>query len=394
MTMRRLFLPFLALTLALSGCGKKGNVLAKVDGKDVTQAEFDAYLKNKHVSAADAARRDRSFQEYLDRAALASVIEKEKVLDQVDIDAEVDEFRRELLISRYFDRFLDQKVTDGAIKNYYDQHAANYEQRKVHVAHILIRVNQKASAEEKKAKRTTAEGVAAKLAAGESFEELAKSASDDHISGAKGGDLGWIREGSIDAELSKRAFAMKAGTLSEVFETPFGFHILKVIEEPKTIRKPYAAVMGDIRYQLRNEAKEAELKRLKDKVRISKKNPYKFDPASVPSAKPRSPIVPTLPDQESSGVAPVAVTGAMRPLAPQEAPALAVPTPSAAPSAVAPAQEPVKQADKPEAAKPKATKAPAAKPAAAAPVAAVAPVAPAPAEPPAVPAEAPAAPAP
>jgi peptidyl-prolyl cis-trans isomerase C len=86
--MRRFFLPLFALTLALSGCGKKGNVLASVDGKDVTQAEFDAYLKNKHVSAADAARRDRAFQDYLDRSALSAVIEKEKLLDKQDIDAE------------------------------------------------------------------------------------------------------------------------------------------------------------------------------------------------------------------------------------------------------------------------------------------------------------------
>ncbi|HXK18940.1 MAG TPA: peptidylprolyl isomerase [Polyangiaceae bacterium] len=391
--MRRLVTPILLLALGLTGCGKKVNVLAKIDGAPVTQPEFDGYLKSKHISAADAARRDRAFEEYLERAALASVIEKEKLLDQQDVDAEVDEFRRELLISRYFDRFLDDKVTDGAIKNYYDAHAATYEQRKVHVAHILVRVNQKASPQEKQAKRTTADGIAAKLGGGDSFEELAKTLSDDHISGVKGGDLGWIREGSIDPELSKRAFTMKAGSVSEPFETPFGFHILKVLEEAKTIRKPYATVASDIRYQLRGEAKEAELKRLQAKARVSKANAYVFDPASVPSAKPaRSGIVPTLPGAESElppgSPSPLTQT---EPGSPANAPALTVPTVLSAAPAAAVVPKPTTAPSAEKAAKPagKPTKA---KPGAAAPTA-PAPAAPAPPAPaPEAPAEAPPAP--
>lgn len=384
------FLLATALLLSLGCQSKKANVLASVDGKDVTQAEFDAYLKAKHVSAADAARRDRAFQEYLDRAALASVIEKQKLLDAQDIEAEVAEFRRELVISRYFDRFLDDKVNDGAIKNYYDAHLATYEQRKAHVAHILVRVSQKASAEEKQAKRTTVEGVAAKLNSGEAFEELAKTLSDDRISGQKGGDLGWIREGSIDPELSKRAFSMKAGSVSEPFETPFGFHILKVIEEAKAIRKPYAAVMSDIRYQLRSETKEAELKRLQGLARVTKKSAYKFDANAVSSAKPtRAPIVPTLPGAESESLltpSPTQATGA-----PQVPPALNLPTAlsvAPVPAAPVPSAKPA-AGGKPAAAKPVGGKHAGMKPAAA-PAAPPAPVAAPPlAEPPV---EAPAAP--
>lgn len=377
--MKRHFSLVLLLALSLTGCGKKTNVLATVDGKDVTQPEFDGYLKARHISAADAARRDRSLQEYLDRAALASVIEKQKLLDAQGIDAEVAEFRRELLVSRYFDRFLDEKVTDVAIKNYYDAHVANYEQHKVHAAHILVRLSQKASTEEKQAKRTTADGIAAKLASGESFEELAKTLSDDHISGVKGGDLGWIREGSIDAELSKRAFAMKAGSVSEPFETPFGFHILKVLEESKTIRKPYAAVVSDIRYQLRGEAKEAELKRLQGLAKVSKKGAYVFDPKTAPSAKATNrAIVPTLPSAESPAVLAPVLADAAAP-SPTNAPALTVPTMASAAVGAAPTP------------KPTASDRPSSKPLRVKPAAAPAPAVPA-AAPPAPPAEAPSAP--
>jgi peptidyl-prolyl cis-trans isomerase C len=72
---------------------------------------------------------------------------------------------------------------------------------------------------------------------------------------------------------------MKAGDVSEPFLTDFGFHIVKVIEAPQDVTKPLNALKGDIRYQLRNQSKKAETKRLLDiagykaKAPISESNP-------------------------------------------------------------------------------------------------------------------------
>ena len=60
--------------------------------------------------------------------------------------------------------------------------------------------------------------------------------------------------------------------MSEPFETPFGFHVVKLIDGPKVVKRPFDAVAGDIRYQLRNKAKQAEIERLKGKVVIELKN--------------------------------------------------------------------------------------------------------------------------
>ena len=280
----RAFALVLLVAVGVPGCKKKSSELATINGRNVPQAEFDSYLKLKHISPADATRRDRALDEYLDRVALSGVIEKERGFDKTGIEAELAEVRRELVLARYFDSFLEQKVTDEAVKNYYDANAKNYEQQKVHAAHILIRVNPKMSDEEKKAKRSTIQEIHGKLQSGQNFEELARTASEDRISGAKGGDLGWLREGSIAPEFSKQVFAMRAGSVSEPFETQFGFHIVKLIEEPKVVRKPFSAALGDIRYQLRAEAKEAELKRLKEKVSIKKKNPYQLDQKALAAA--------------------------------------------------------------------------------------------------------------
>jgi peptidyl-prolyl cis-trans isomerase C len=244
--------------------------LASVNGKTITQAEFDAYLKFKRLPATDESRREKLLDQYLEKEALAAVIEKESVLDQHRIKVELNEFRKEMLLSRYFETFLEKQVGDQEVENYYNTHASDFESRSVHVAHMLIRTNRKMGEIERKAKLTTAQEAYSKLRTGEPFEKVAEKYSEDKLSAKKGGDLGWIKEGSIDARFSKQAFSVPAGEISEPFETAFGFHVLKVIEGPKIVKQPLNLVKGSIRHQLRDKAKRAEMKRLLGLVDIKK----------------------------------------------------------------------------------------------------------------------------
>jgi peptidyl-prolyl cis-trans isomerase C len=256
-----------ALVVA-AGCSRKSDAtVAEVNGKAVTRAEWDAYVKFKRLSASEAAKAS-AMDGYLTRAGLADVIQQEKGLDSQLVQAELEEFRKELLISRYFEKYLADKVTDAAIQSYYDAHAQDYEDHKVHVAHILVRLNPKLSEEERKARLTTAHAAYSQIKAGKDFGAVAAEVSEDNVTAKNAGDLGWLREGSVDPAFSKRAFATAAGEVTEPFETPFGFHILKVLEAPQTIRKPLQAVRGDIRYQLRAQAKQAEMDRLLAKTEI------------------------------------------------------------------------------------------------------------------------------
>lgn len=258
------------LVCGLAGCGKKEEKIAAIDGQAVTQVEFDAFLKFKRLSAKDDQRRDALLDQYLTRAALAAAIEKTDVLDQAMIAAELEEFRKEMLISRYFETYLKDKAGEDAVRNYYKTHADEYKDTQVHVAHILIRTNPKMSEPERKAKLTTAQEVHSKIRAGEKFEDMAQAYSEDKVSAKRGGDLGWVRQGGIDAHFSKIAFELEEGGLSEPFETPFGYHVIKVLEAPRTVKRSFETVAGDIRYRLRNEAKKAELERLKASVKIEK----------------------------------------------------------------------------------------------------------------------------
>lgn len=262
------------LVAGLVGCkddGKeKNNSIATVNGRSITAGQFDKFLEFKRVPQKDEAKKARLLDQYLEREALAGVIEKKALLDNDLVQAELNEFKKEMLISRYFEKYLDEQVTEQAVTNYYNTKAAEYEEKKAHVAHILIRLNKTMSEEERQAKLTTAQEAYSKIRAGEDFSQIAATYSEDMISAKKGGDLGWVKEGSIDEHFSKTVFNMKEGDVSEPFETPFGFHIVALTEAPQVVKQPLKAVAGDIRYQLRNEAKKAEMERLLAEVKIKK----------------------------------------------------------------------------------------------------------------------------
>lgn len=273
---------FTSLLLLAAACGGRDEKpLATVGDEEITDQQFAAHLRFKNLTDRGEAQTAGALDEYVKRAALAQAIESSGRLDTGLIQAELEDFRREMLISRYFEQFLRTAVTDQAIRNYYDAHASEYEERKVHVAHVLIRTNRRMTDTERQAARTKAQEAYSALQSGRDFAEVAQAFSEDRVSSARGGDLGSIRQGAIDARFSELAFSTPVGQITEPFETPFGFHILKVIEAPQATRRPLEAVEGDIRYALRSQAKEAELRRLRESVEVqTRRGGYRAPPSA------------------------------------------------------------------------------------------------------------------
>jgi len=243
--------------------------VAQVNGRPISEKAFEAYLEVKRIPKDDEKRKARALDDYVQREALTDVILQQKLLPEDKIAAEVAEFRKQMVISRYFESYLRDKVTEQAIRNFYAAHPERFQSRKVHVAHVLIRTNPKMGPTEKQALLNKAQEVYGRAMAQEDFATLAGTYSDDIMSAKKGGDLGWIQEGAIDPAFSKAAFELKQGEVSQPVATPFGFHVMKVIEAAQVVKQPYEKVKGDIRFELRQQAKKAEMGRLEGLTKVT-----------------------------------------------------------------------------------------------------------------------------
>ena len=123
----------------------------------------------------------------------------------------------------------------------------------MHARHILVKVANDAGEPAKTAARKKAEDLLAKVRAGGDFAALARKNSDDPGSAAKGGDLGFFGRGTMTPAFESAAFALESGKVSDVVETPFGFHIIRTDEHKPGGVKPLDAVRDEIVQTLRGE---------------------------------------------------------------------------------------------------------------------------------------------
>lgn len=262
---KKISILIISTAILLTGCfdSSDNKTLAKINGETLTQQDLDAYLAVKRIPADQKKLVDDAFNKLLDREIQSSRIEEAGSFDKNTIDMEVAEFKRQLLISRYFERFIKENVSDDAVRNYYASNSDKYTAHQVKVAHVLIRTNRKMSENENKAALSTINEAYSKVMTGQPFADIATKYSDDKLSAKKNGELGWVKRGGIDPRFSDIAFKLKSGEVSKPFKTAYGYHIVKVLEEPKAVSQPFDSVKGNIRYQLRNEAKAAEIERLR-----------------------------------------------------------------------------------------------------------------------------------
>lgn len=101
-------------------------------------------------------------------------------------------------------------------------------EKQVRARHILVKVPSTASEEDKAAARKKAEALLARAKKGDDFAALAEAESDDPGSAKKGGDLGYNPKGRMVAPFDEAQFALKVGEISDVVESSFGFHVIKV----------------------------------------------------------------------------------------------------------------------------------------------------------------------
>jgi peptidyl-prolyl cis-trans isomerase D len=162
------------------------------------------------------------------------------------------------------------------------------------VSHILVAVPKDADAAAQKA----AEAKATKLAAdakapGADFAALASASSDDAVSKAQGGDLGWIAKGVMEKPFEDAVFAMKGGDISGPVRTEFGWHVLQVREVKGATQMTFEQAQP----QLAQEQAEADRERAFNEatsklVDLVNKNPTALEPAARDAGLPMQSLGP------------------------------------------------------------------------------------------------------
>ena len=143
------------------------------------------------------------------------------------------------------------EVDELAVQTLYDEQSLKYvtpEERRAR--HILIRLLPDADDAAVAAAQEKALAIETRLDTGESFEELAKELSEDPGSAANGGDLGFFGRGVMAPEFEDSVFELQKGERSQPVKSPFGFHIIELVEIKPEVATPLADVRDDLVKQL------------------------------------------------------------------------------------------------------------------------------------------------
>jgi peptidyl-prolyl cis-trans isomerase SurA len=145
------------------------------------------------------------------------------------------------------------KLSDDDVRNYYQTHPQEFGgEPEVHVRHVFLPLPEGASKADEQKVRAVGEKVLARLQAGEDFAKVAREVSKGP-SASDGGDLGWLRRGTIQKALEDAAFKLEPGKISGLVRAGPGLHVLKVEERRTGGGKKFEDVAEDIKNRLYEE---------------------------------------------------------------------------------------------------------------------------------------------
>ena len=178
-------------------------------------------------------------------------------LTESDVQAQIE---RGMAIQKLIDKEVTEKikVSDEETKAFYDKNPQLFQQpEQIKASHILIKVQADAPADQKAEARKKIEDVQQKVKKGEDFATLAKTYSEGP-SGPKGGDLGYFRRGQMVKPFEEAAFSLKPDETSEIVETQFGYHLIKVNDKKPAKKMTYAEVKDRLNEHLKKQKTDSE----------------------------------------------------------------------------------------------------------------------------------------
>jgi len=210
-------------------------------------------------------REIESIIENIKKQNLITEIELKEQLkkDNITYDNFVEGIKLNVLRSRVVTRVIspDVRVTDIMLKEYYGKHKDEYGDMEYHLKQIFIS-GQKADGSQRAANAYKL------LDQGKTFEDIAMEFSDDP-SGKQGGDIGFVKVEELLPALKESVKLLVPNTYTNVVQTPYGFHILKLIEIKKADIPPFETLKDKIHEQIVLQESEKRYNEYIDKLRQS-----------------------------------------------------------------------------------------------------------------------------
>lgn len=288
-------------------------VIAKVNGEPVTQGDVDqemAALLNRMgggrippemLEQYRSQFEPKAFEQIILKSQLREYAKKNNVtVNETDIDAAIkrissnfpseDEFKKKLAEQQMTLESLREEmrkdfILANAVEHYkaslpspasaeveafYKEHQQDYTHgEQVTASHILLGIKETDDQAAKDAQKAKAEDIRKQLLAGADFAQMAQQNSSCP-SKAQGGSLGSFEKGSMVPPFEAAAFALKPGDISDVVETQFGYHIIKVSEHTQGGTDPIEKVRGDIKDSLQEKTLGAWFKSLIESAKVEK----------------------------------------------------------------------------------------------------------------------------
>ena len=252
------------------------------------------------------------------------------VLEKMNLT--LDEARKEMSEGLAINKLIEDvtksmKAGEEAIAKFYEENARYFEKpEQVEASHILIKLDEADATNEtaKAAAKAKAESLRAQILAGTNFAELAAIHSDCP-SKAQGGSLGSFRRGQMVKPFEDAAFALGTNEVSEVVETQFGFHVIKVTGKTPAGKTPLAEVREQIEEHLSGEQKMEAVQKLIEDLKAKAKV---FINEAL--TKPQPPAIPEMSEEDLNAA--LEAVPASEPVAVESAPVEVKPAEEAKPA--------------------------------------------------------------
>lgn len=291
------FACFAFTDLVMADGGNGSNVLATVNSQKITKDDIEVFVKPVLARAKsmgqtvtpemESAVRKQWTEHMISRVLL---LDKAKAAKVTVSDADVEKgissqqysgielsadklkelVKGDMMINKVIESEIITKISiaDNEIVDFFNQRKDELKDpEKVKARHILFKVEAAASQEEKDKQMKKAKEVLAEAKAGKTeFSELAKKYSDGP-SGPNGGDLGSFGRGRMVPSFEEAAFALKPNDISDIVETQFGYHIIKVEEKTAARSYEFDEIKESIRENLKMQRSNKEIEKFIDTLR-------------------------------------------------------------------------------------------------------------------------------